>query len=424
MARTAALYLWSAIVLGLAVSGGASAQPAPGGQDAALSVGTITLSREDVPVTLNLSGVAVASESAQIRPLVQGVVQEILYRPDQSMTTGDPMFRIDPTSYEAALAAAEANVQSAEAARDQAQSDADRYEALAGRGVTEADAESARSALLQAEANVAVTQADLRAAQFNLDNTTIKSPIDGQASVSEVSVGDLVTSGQSDSLATVTRLDPIYADLADTSARMLRLRQMFDAGTIQPGDSLGVTLILENGQTMAGDGQVISVGDQVSTSTGTFNVRVEIGNPDRQVLPGMFVSAILTMGSHKAMLVPQVAASPQADGYLALYVVKDGKAAQVKVQPTGSTDSAWIVPEGLEDGTVLIVDNRDNLRDGMEVAPVAATIDTGGIVTDSGAADGTDAQTPEAAADEAAPADGAPQADMPEDSEAAADAGQ
>ena len=77
-----------------------------------LEVGTITLSAEDVPVTLNLSGVAVASESAQIRPLVQGIVQEILYRPDQQMEPGDEMFQIDPTSYEAALASAEANLQS------------------------------------------------------------------------------------------------------------------------------------------------------------------------------------------------------------------------------------------------------------------------------------------------------------------------
>ncbi|WBU61052.1 efflux RND transporter periplasmic adaptor subunit [Paracoccus albus] len=362
----------------------AAAQPAPGAVAQTLEVGTITLSAEDVPVTLNLSGVAVASESAQIRPLVQGIVQEIRYSPDQQMAPGDEMFQIDPTSYEAALASAEANLQSAEAARDEAQSNADRYEALAGRGVSEAEAESARSALLQAEAAVAVAQASLRTAQFDLNNTTITSPIEGQASVSEVSVGDLVTSGQSDELATVTRLDPIYADLADTSARMLRLRSMFEAGTVQPGDSLGVALILENGQTVGGSGEVISVGDQVSTSTGTFNVRVQIANPRRLILPGMFVSARLTIGEHQAMLIPQVAASPQADGTLSVYLVEDGKAVERAVQPTGSTDSAWIVPEGLADGDQLIVDNRDNLRDGMGVTAVASTVGTGGVVSDAG----------------------------------------
>lgn len=415
MVRAASICLLSTFAVAVITTTQLAAQGAPGGAAQVLEVGTITLSAEDVPVTLNLSGVAVSSESAQIRPLVQGIVQEILYRPDQQMEPGDEMFQIDPTSYEAALASAEANLQSAEAARDQAQSNADRYEALAGRGVSEAEAESARSSLLQAEAAVAVAQASLRTAQFDLSNTTITSPIEGQASVSEVSVGDLVTSGQSDELATVTRLDPIYADLADTSARMLRLRSMFEAGTVQPGDSLGVALMLENGQTVGGSGEVISVGDQVSTSTGTFNVRVEIANPNRLILPGMFVSARLTIGQHKAMLVPQVAATPQADGTLSVYLVEDGKAVERAVHPTGSTDAAWIVPEGLADGDQLIVDNRDNLRDGMEVAAVAATVGTGGVVTDAQQADATGSS-------EAAPE--VPQADAGQSEPASAETGQ
>lgn len=206
------------------------------------TVGTITLSPQQVPMTLNLSGVAVASESAQIRPLVQGVVREILYHPGQQMKVGDPMFQIDATSYQAAVAVATANVNSAQAARDDAQANADRYGALAGTGVSRAEAQSAQNALLQAEAAVAVAQAQLQAAQFDLDNTTIKSPIEGQAAVPGISVGDLVTSGQATALTTVTRLDPIYADLVDTSAQMLRLRAMFEDGSLQRGNSLRVEL--------------------------------------------------------------------------------------------------------------------------------------------------------------------------------------
>lgn len=377
---------FATVVLGALYPLLAIGQPAAGPDTGLLEVGTITLAPEQLPVTLNLSGVAVASESAQIRPLVQGIVQEITYRPDQQMKIGDPMFRIDPTSYEASVAMAQASLQSAEAARDNAQLSADRYDALAGSGVTQADADSARAALLQAEAAVAVATAELSTAQYNLDNTVIKSPIEGQASVSEVSIGDLVTSGQSDELATVTRLDPIYADLADTSAQMLRLRSMFDSGALEPGDSLGVELILENGETMGSAGEVISVGDQVSTSTGTFTVRVQIDNPRQQVLPGMFVTARLTFGQHTATLVPQVAASPQADGTLQIYLVEDGTAVSKAVTASGSTEDAWIVPAGIEDGAQLIVDNRDNLRDGIEVSPVAASIGTGGVVTSAGEA--------------------------------------
>ncbi|NHF71752.1 efflux RND transporter periplasmic adaptor subunit [Paracoccus xiamenensis] len=392
------------------ITAGHAQMPPPGGETPqALSVGTITLAVERVPLRLNLAGVAVASEDAQIRPQVGGVVQEILYKPSQALKVGDPMFQVDATSYQAALAVAEANLASANAARDEAQANADRYGALAGRGVTQAESDSARSTLLQAEAAVAVAEAEVKTAQFNLNNATIKSPIDGQASVPEVSVGDLVTSGQSDELATVTKLDPIYADLADTSAQMLRLRAMFSSGTLQPGDNLGVQLILENGEALSGEGQVISVGEQVSTSTGTFNVRVEIANPDREVLPGMFVQAELTFGTIQAVLVPQIAGTAQADGTVQVYLVEGGKAVARRVEPTGTTDSAWIIPRGLDAGAVLIVDNRDNLRDGIEVAPVAVTVATGGIV-----------QTAEGAAPESTAADAAASEDAAATAPAAA----
>ncbi len=381
------------VALALALPGAAAAQQPPAAQ--ALQVGTITVAPEKVPLVLNVAGLAVASEDAQIRPQVEGVVQKILYRASQPLKIGDPMFQIDATSYQAALAVAEANLASANAARDEAQANAQRYDALAGRGVTQAEADTARSTLLQAEAAVAVAEAEVKTAQFNLDNTTIKSPIEGQASVPEVSVGDLVTSGQSDELATVTRLDPIFADLADTSAQMLRLRGMFASGTLQPGDNLGVRLILENGEALSGEGQVISVGEQVSTSTGTFNVRVQIANPDRQVLPGMFVSAQLTFGTIDAVLIPQVAGQAQADGTVRVYVVQEDKAVGRDLAPTGTTDSAWIVPQGMAAGDVLIVDNRDNLRDGIAVTPVAASIGVGGIVTEVPTA--TPAPAPEAA---------------------------
>lgn len=373
--------------LTLAVPQTVAAQQAPTAQAQAVQVGTITVAPEKVPLILNVAGVAVASEDAQIRPQVGGVVQQILYRSSTPMKVGDPMFQIDATSYQAALAVAEANLASANAARDEAEAGADRYGALAGRGVSQAEADTARRTLLQAEAAVAVAEADVKTAQFNLDNTTIKSPIEGQASVPEISVGDLVTAGQSDALATVTRLDPIFADLADTSAQMLRLRSMFASGTLQPGDDLGVRLILENGEALSGEGEVISVGEQVSTSTGTFNVRVRIANPDRQVLPGMFVSAQLTFGAIDAVLVPQVAGQAQADGTVRVYVVQDGRAVGRDLAPTGTTNSAWIIPQGMAAGDQLIVDNRDKLRDGVAVNPVAATLGIGGIVTDAAPAD-------------------------------------
>lgn len=408
MRLLAALSIAMALLVGAGVGAGRlAAQPVPGGAAAGpLSVGAVTLTRQRVPMSVTLPGVAVAIASADIRPLVQGVVQKILYQPDQQMTTGAPMFQIDPTRYDAAVAVAEANLASATAALTTARSNAERYNALAGRGVTEADAEAARSELLQAEAAVAVAEANLKTAEYEQSNTVIRSPIDGQASVAAVSVGDLVTAGQAEPLVSVTALDPIYADLADTSARMLQLRDMMDQGVLQRGAGLDVVLILENGHRLEGKGRLVSVGDQVSTGTGTFNVRVEVPNPGRRVLPGMFVQAQLTFGLFDAILVPQMAATPNADGTVSVWLAQDGRAVERRLVPQGSTRAEWIVTEGLDEGTVLLVDSRDDLRAGAEVAPRPVTIATGGIVTDRAAA------SSDAAAAPAAPARDAPDDDI------------
>ena len=372
-----------ATVAAMACAVGSAVAQMPGaGSPGPLTVGTITLNHEAVPMRLTLSGLAVASQDAEIRPLVQGILQEILYQPDQQMKVGDPMFRIDPTSYRAAVAVAKANLASAEAAVPAAEANVKRYQELAGRSVTEADVESVRTTLEQAQAAVAQAQANLQAAQYNLDNTTITSPIEGRAAVPNVSVGNLVTAGQSSALTTVTRLDPIYADLVDTSARMLEIRQMLDRGVLTPGKKLTVTLTLENGETLAGEGEVISVGNRVSTSTGTFNVRVKIANPERRVLPGMFVTAEIGFGNYQAVLVPQMAGSPRADGTLRIFVVEDGKAQERYVVAVDTTDSAWVVTQGIEDGAQLIVDNLDNIRAGAEVKTVAVQVGAGGVVTD------------------------------------------
>ncbi|MFB2533189.1 efflux RND transporter periplasmic adaptor subunit [Paracoccus sp. p4-l81] len=359
-----------------ALAQGRAARP-----DTPIRVGVIELTAQDVPMTLALSGLALASEDAVIRPLVQGIVQDILYRPDQQMRPGDPMFRLDPASYQAALAVARADQARAEAAVPPAQAAVDRGERLAGSNVvTRADLETARATLAQARAAVDLAAANVAAAQLNLDRTTITSPIAGRASVPSVSVGDLVTAGQADGLARVSRIDPIYADLSDSSARMLALRAMLDGGTLTRADTLDVALRLENGETISRKGRVVSIGNNVSTSTGSFTVRVEVANPEGRVWPGMFVTAQITFGQYQALLVPQRAGAPQADGSLRVWLLRDGKIARQQVTAAYSTDQDWIVTDGLSPGDRLIVDNLDNLRDGAAAEPVPVSVGPGGTV--------------------------------------------
>ena len=361
-------------------------QPAHAQQppNTAVNAGVVELSRGDVPVTVPLSGQAAASRSATIRPLVDGVITEIAYRPGQPIVKGTLLFQVDPRSYEAALASAKATLQSAEAALPAAKSALDRAERLVGSSVTQETLESARVTHAQAEATVAEAQASVLTAEINLARAQITSPIDGIPAVADVSVGDLVTSGQSDALTTITSLDPIYVDLNEASARMLQLRARMESGEMKPGDRIKVRITLENGQVFNGEGRLDSIGSVVSTTTGTRKVRFEFANAERRILPGMFVRAEMTLGTSQAILVPQLAATLQADGTLKIFTLGDDNTAQEAiVSSIGSTDNAWIVASGLEDGTRLIVDNLDRISNGVTINPVAVTISDTGVISDS-----------------------------------------
>ena len=385
--RRAGLAVARGLLGAMLLAGVASAQPVGGppgggGPEGPVEVGTVTLSPEQVPYTLTLPGRAVASEEADLRPRVSGVIEEVAFRPGQPVEAGDLLFRIEDDSYAVAVAAAEASVAGAQASVATAQATVTRYRSLEGSAVTRADLETAEATLSQAEAALAATEATLSSARLDLERTEIRSPIAGLPSVPAVSTGELVTANQSEALATVTRLDPIYVDVAESSARMLRIRDRIDDGELAPGEVLGFGLVLETGAVLDGQGTLVTPGTQVSTTTGTVDIRIEFANPDRLILPGQFLRVEATLGTSEALLVPQRATSRAANGALTAFVARDGTAHEVTLTSTGSHRNAWIVTDGVEPGDLLIVDGLSNLRDGAEVQAVPVTIDAEGVVRD------------------------------------------
>ncbi|WP_238379778.1 efflux RND transporter periplasmic adaptor subunit [Celeribacter ethanolicus] len=355
-------------------------------------VGVMVLSETEVPFTTTLPGRAVAKEQTEIRPRVEGVIEEIAYTAGQRVEAGDLLFRLDAETYEAAYASAEAARDSAEATLITAQAAYDRYTKLEGVGASTSDLESARATLAQAKASVKSAEADLKQAQLDLDRVEIRSPIAGIPDVPEFSVGSLVTANQSDALTTVTRLDPIYVDVSESSARLMRIREQVDAGTLTPGKQLDVTLTLENGEVYDGKGTLISPGVTVSTTTGSIDLRFEFDNPDRLILPGQFLRVDVTLGTSKAILVPQRATTRQSDGTLTAFVAEDGTAHQVTLSYSETANNAWIVTDGVSVGDEIILDGLTNLTDGATITTVPVTINDAGVVEDA-ASDDSDTTT-------------------------------
>jgi membrane fusion protein (multidrug efflux system) len=358
----------------------------PGGMaQGPAAVGTITMQQQDVPYVRTLPGRAVAFESGEIRARVGGVVEAILYKAGDTLKPGDAMFKIEDATYAAALASAKAALAGAEAQATAAQATVARYKTLQGSAVTQADLQQAEVTAAAAAATLAQASAALDLAQLDLDHTIVRSPITGVAGLPAISVGALVTANQASALATVTRLDPIYIDVSDSSAGMLRVRAQIEDGSLKLGVKVGVALVLESGETYDGEGTVVVLGNVVSSTTGTFDLRVQFDNPQRMILPGQFLRVKLTLGSTRAWLVPQRATGRSADGTLTAFVARDGVARKVSLTTSGSQDNAWVVTAGLADGDLVIVDGLTNLRDGAAVAPVPVTIDADGVVHDAGA---------------------------------------
>ncbi|WP_153768948.1 efflux RND transporter periplasmic adaptor subunit [Labrenzia sp. CE80] len=383
--------VWKAICATLALTGSvtmAIAQGGPPGSQGApsapIEVGIIELTLQEVPRVVTQPGRAVAFQDVEVRPRVGGAVEEILYTPGQDLSVGDPLFRIDDTSYLSTVASARASLATAEANLPVAQAAYDRAEQLTGRGYTEAEVEAARAALAEAKATLDAAKATLEYARAELSWTTLTSPIEGRADVATVSVGDLVTVGQSDELTTIVRSDPIYVDMTEASARILSVRKSIIEGSLKQNDVLQATLLLENGDVYRGTGELVTPGNTVSTTTGTVTIRFKFDNPQHLIIPGMFVRGEIVLGTMQAYLVPQRAATRGKSGRLAVYVVgDDGTARQITLEDQGSYQNAWIVREGLKEGDRLIVDGLSSIQAGQAVTPVPAIIDEDGIVHDA-----------------------------------------
>ncbi|MBE0693271.1 MAG: efflux RND transporter periplasmic adaptor subunit [Aquamicrobium sp.] len=350
-----------------------------------MEVGVVSLKSRPVPRTVELPGRVVAYATAEVRPQVDGIVRKVAFREAGTVEAGDVLYELDDRKFQAAVAAAEAALKKAEAATAAAKITFDRTETLAATNAVSAQTlDDARSSLLQAEAEEEAAKAELETARINLDNTVIRAPIDGIIGVSAVSVGALVTANQTSALATIRQIDPVHVDLVDSSANLLRIRDEVEAGRLgrERGVAPSVTLTLENGRTYARKGEMKLAEMVVSETSGTFSLRATFSNPDRVLLPGMFVRAEVDLGSMpNAFLVPQRAVQRSASGDATLYVASEDETARLRtITTSGSLGNDWIVIDGVADGDRLVVDGFQKISDGAAIKPVEATIGEDGVV--------------------------------------------
>lgn len=343
-------------------------QAGPGAQQP-LSLQALRLQPRTINRYEELPGRTTAFKVAEIRPQVSGIVTERLFTEGSLVEEGQQLYQIDPATYEAAYDRAVADLRKAEANVASAKAKNKRYEELLKvNAVSRQEYEDIKTNLAQAESEVGIAEAAIKQAKVNLDYTKVYAPITGVIGKSSVTKGALVTGGQEKALARLTQLDPIYVDMNQSSADLMRLRAQ-----VENYQNIPVTLFLDQQHNLPYEhkGRLQFYDVTVDASTGTVQLRAIFDNPQTVLLPGLFVRARLELVQPDALLVPQHAATRQPDGSLSVWRFNEQsqQVEPVSLTTSGAVDGHWIVAEGVSAGDVVMTEGLIKLQPGIRVKP-------------------------------------------------------
>ena len=356
----------------------------PGGPPPQLSgppqVSVLVVQPQRVALDTELPGRTVPYQIAEVRPQVTGLIQARNFEEGSVVKAGQPLYQIDAASYQASYDSARATLAKSEANLRSTRLKSQRYDELVTiKAVSQQDHDDASAALQQGEAEVAASKAALETARIDLARTRVVSPITGRIGKSSVTPGALVTANQATLLSTVQQLDPIYVDVTQSSSSVLRLKHALAQGELKSGgpNAAVVKLMLEDGSTYPIAGKLQFSDVTVDQGTGAITLRAVFPNPNADLLPGMYVRAVVEEGvSDQALLVPQPAVSRDSTGKPIAYVVgADGKLESRALTTGRAIGDKWLVTSGLKAGERLVVEGQQKARPGQPVnaVPLAAT---------------------------------------------------
>ncbi|MBR0983050.1 efflux RND transporter periplasmic adaptor subunit [Bradyrhizobium liaoningense] len=342
-------------------------------------VGIMTLKPQEAKISTVLPGRVVAYQVSEVRPQVTGILLKRDFVEGAEVREGDLLYEIDPVQYRAGLASAEAAVQRSEATLVSVKLKAARKtQLLQTNAASQQDVDDAVAAYKQGEADVKAAEANRDTAAISLDRTKVTASISGRIGKSSITPGALVTASQATAMTTIQQLDPVYVDLDQSTSEMERLRNQIASGQLKrPAEGVQVELLMESGRAYGHKGKYGFTDASVNESTGSVSSRAVFANPERALLPGMYVRARVVAGvDTAAILVPQRAVSRNPLGQaVAMFVDKDGKVEQRTLELGEDVGSNWLVRSGAKAGDRLVVEGTQKARPGAPVKTVEVAID-------------------------------------------------
>lgn len=368
---------WPAAALAISCVLSACGKP-PGGAPAATGtpiVGVITVQTQPVTLSTELPGRTVPYQIADVRPQVNGIIKARNFREGSDVKAGQVLYQINPATYKAAYDSNVAALAKAQASLTTARLKSERYkELVAINAVSKQDYDDAAATLGETESDVAAAKANVETSRINLAYASVEAPISGRIGKSTVTPGALVTASQTSAMTTIQQLDPIYVDVTQSSAALLNLKESFANGDLQKSgnNAAKVKLILENGRTYPLEGRLEFSDVTVNQDTGAITLRAVFPNPKADLLPGMYVRAVLQEGvKEQGLLVPQQAVSRDSTGKPMAYVVNAGNKLEQRALVTDrAIGDQWLVRSGLQAGDRLVVDGQQRTAPGLAVKTI------------------------------------------------------
>lgn len=343
-------------------------------------VGVVTLAPSSVNIKSELPGRALAFEIAEIRPQVGGIIIKRNFVEGDKVSKGESLYQIDPAPLQARLDSAKGALAKAQATANNVRLTLNRQSALIKSNyVSRQDYDTTRSQLNEAQANVAVAKAELEQATINLRYANVTSPIEGISGKSSVTVGALVTANQENALVTVQRLDPIYVDLTQSVQDFLRLKEEKANGQIaQQQGKIPVELMLENGKPYRHTGTLEFSDPAVDETTGSVTLRAVFPNPEGEILPGMYVTALLDEGSQQnVLMVPQQGITHNEQGKATALILDQENVVQLReINAVKAVGNQWLVTAGLRPGDRVIVSGLQRIRPGIKARVLPSKLNT------------------------------------------------
>lgn len=340
------------------------------------TVAAVKVEPQNIPLSFEFAARAQGSKETEVRARVGGILLKRNYVEGSQVEEGSVLFQIDPEPFKVTLNQAKAKLAQVNAELKNAETQWQRTEKLyKEKYASEKARDDARANLDSLAASAQLAQAEVDAAQLNLDYMTVKAPISGITSMEVQSEGSLISAtGDSSLLTHITQLDPIYVIFSASENEMLFLTNMVDRGLIRNPENkneIKAKVRFGNDVMYPLEGEINFMNPNVDQKTGTIKLRAVFPNPEARLRPGQFLRLIMEgLTRIDALVVPQEAVMQASDGAFVYRVNEKGVVESVSVQ-TGLTtkDGGWIIDSGLKPGDVVIVSGVMKIRPGMTVKP-------------------------------------------------------